>query len=155
MGFRKPRNAAYVRDAAAQRGPVSSVAVAGAGPEAAGAAAEPAAAEAGAAAADEGPRRRGDRGRVRRPRPSPRGRGGVRRAPAERAAGGKLVAPRGRRRGRRGRGWARRGERDHRALRAQPDVEPRRRRPLGHLRRLRVPRRRRGNASQRWQCSCG
>lgn len=143
-GVSTPRNAASCCDAAPHGGPGVSHAVADPGCEA-GAAPGPKAAAAAGAAAGEDPRRRGDRRRVRRPRPAPRRRGGVHRAPAQRAARGQLVAPRGRRRGR-GRGRPRRGERDHRRLRAQADVVPRRRRQMGHLRRLRVPRRRCGNA---------
>lgn len=96
----------------------------------------------GAGEADEDPRRGGDRGRVRRAGPAARPRRGVHRAAAERAARGKLVAPRGRRGGR---GRPRRGQRRHGRLRAQADVGARRLRPMGCLRRIRVPRRRCGN----------
>lgn len=93
-GASKPRNAASGCDAAPHGGLWFSVAVPYPTPKA-GAVPGPEAAAAGAAAGED-PRRRGDRRRVRRPRPAPRGCGGVHRAAAERAARGQLVAPRGR-----------------------------------------------------------
>jgi hypothetical protein len=95
-GVSAPRNAASGCDAAPYGGLGASHAVADPGREA-GAAPGPKPAEAAGAAAGEDPRRRGDRWRVRRPRPAPRRRGRVHRAPAQRSARGQLVAPRGRR----------------------------------------------------------